>query len=51
MTTTTTALTTDDPASPCGPDCIYLDGACRCRHGEIDTTPMPAELASIVPPF
>jgi hypothetical protein len=24
----------DDPAEPCEFDCIYVDGACRCGHGE-----------------
>jgi hypothetical protein len=37
MTTSLTLLPTivnDDPPQPCGQDCCYLDGACRCRHGE-----------------
>jgi hypothetical protein len=28
-------ITNDDPPGPCQYDCMYIDGACRCRHGEI----------------
>lgn len=31
MTTTATPEVTQPG---CGPDCIYLDGYCRCHHGE-----------------
>jgi hypothetical protein len=37
MTTSLTLLPTivnDDPSEPCGQDCCYLNGACRCHHGE-----------------
>jgi len=51
----TAALTTpvnDDPPVPCGPDCLYIDGACRCYHGES----VPADfdnpaLNNLTPPF
>ena len=54
MTTTSTPNTpaTHTPATECGPDCVYIEGACRCYHGE----PAPAQPAiawtdSIVAPF
>jgi len=29
-------IVNDDPPEPCEfDDCMYIDGACRCRHGEI----------------
>ena len=29
-------IVNDDPPEPCEfDDCMYVDGACRCRHGEI----------------
>lgn len=44
MTTTSTIpdipAVTDHPCTGCGPDCVYIDGACRCYHGEA----IPAEL-------
>jgi hypothetical protein len=27
-------IVNDDPPERCDLDCIYIDGACRCRHGE-----------------
>jgi hypothetical protein len=51
MTATTTTITNNDQPRPCGPDCAYLDDACRCYHGETDTTPLPAGLADITLPF
>jgi hypothetical protein len=51
---TTTTRTPDIPATvpapPCGPDCVYLDDACRCYHGE-PAPPAPAWMDRIVPPF
>ena len=37
MTTTPYPSSVPDPAasdSGCGPDCVFLDGACRCYEGE-----------------
>ena len=50
--TTIPAIVNDDPPEPCEFDCMYIDGACRCRHGEI----VPSEfnipaLNDIVLPF
>jgi hypothetical protein len=52
MTATLIIPVNDATAEPCGGDCAYLDGACRCRHGE----PTPVrfaipELNDLVPPF
>ena len=52
MTATLLIPVNDDPAEPCCGDCAYLDGACRCRHGEPATTRFTIpELNDIVPPF
>ena len=50
MTTTPNPSAPATPAPQCGPDCVYIDGACRCYYGE----PAPAQprwAVSIVPPF
>jgi hypothetical protein len=51
----TTTRTPNPPAdvqgAECGPDCIYLDGACRCYHGEPATDPLVQQLRGIQPPF
>jgi hypothetical protein len=31
----------DDIQEGCGPDCIYIDGACRCFEGGPSTSPDP----------
>ena len=54
MTTTCTpnAPATDTPAPECGPDCIYIDGACRCYHGEAaPSEPAPAWADDFTIPF
>jgi hypothetical protein len=48
---TATITLTSELAAECGLDCVYLDGACRCHHGESDTTPFPASLEGIEPPY
>ncbi len=47
---TTTPVTLDRTAE-CGPGCVYLDGACRCYHGETATQPEPESVRDLVPPF
>ena len=43
---------TSIPAPECGPDCVYIDGTCRCYHGEPTTTQFTSlELNRVVPPF
>ena len=48
----TTATHTQTPPSDtdagCGPDCVLIDGECRCYFGESVTEPMPAWLEDIV---
>ena len=42
MTATADTLDTIDFLDDgCGPDCIYLDGACRCYEGGLSTSPEP----------
>ena len=48
---TATPALTPEPAAECGRDCVYLDGACRCYHSEPSTTPDPASLRGIEPPY
>lgn len=39
MTTTPDILDVGQPE--CGPDCIYIDGACRCFEGGPSSSPDP----------
>jgi hypothetical protein len=40
------------PAVECGPDCVYIDGACRCYYGEVVAAqPAPRWMKDIVPTF
>ena len=49
MTATTTPGTT---TAPCSGDCIHIDGACRCRHGQtVPTTFGNRLLDNLNPPF
>jgi len=51
-TTPHTQLPATDPYAGCGPDCVYIDGTCRCYHGEPTTTQFTSlELNRVVPPF
>ena len=49
---TTTAPLNNDSPTPCGWDCIYIDGACRCYHGRI-VSPLfdNRALNDLTPPF
>ena len=38
------------PDSPCGPDCIYIDGACRCYASALASVE-PDWMAVIKLPF
>ena len=49
--TPTTPNLADLPDTGCGPDCIYIDGACRCYHGEPAEPPEPDWMTDIDPPF
>jgi hypothetical protein len=49
-TTATAANVTDQPGAPCGPDCIYLDGGCRC-YDSAPAIGKPAWMAALSPPF
>ncbi len=45
-----TSRRSDAGLGPCGPDCIYVEDACRCYHGE--PAPVgPAWLSHIKPAF
>ncbi|HVB45653.1 MAG TPA: hypothetical protein VNF47_23510 [Streptosporangiaceae bacterium] len=50
MTTTSIPDTTATPGTGCGPDCIIIDGACRCYHGE-PAQPAPAWMDNLTVPF
>ena len=51
MTITQTQPAANDPYDGCGPDCVLIDGTCRCYHGDAVTDPAPAWLASLNPPY
>ena len=40
----------DIDLGPCGPDCVYIEGACRCYHGEAASA-VPAWLRHVEPVF
>jgi len=40
-----------DPYAGCGPDCVLIDGTCRCQFGETVTEPVPAWMDDIVPAY
>ena len=39
MTTTPKPSAPAKPAPQCGPDCVYMDGACRCYYGATRSRP------------
>ena len=41
----------DDPWAGCGPDCVLIDGICRCDAEQIATDPMPEWMLAIEPPY
>ena len=51
MTITQTQPDANDPYVGCGPDCVLIDGTCRCYYGDTVIDPAPAWLASINPPY
>ena len=50
-TATQTQAPVADPYAGCGPDCVLIDGTCRCYHGETVAEPVPEWMLAIDPPF
>ena len=50
-TGTHTEAPQSDPYSGCGPDCVLIDGTCRCRYGEIAASTDPKWMDDIDPPY
>ena len=49
MTTAThTQAPSSDPDTGCGPDCVLIDGNCRCYFGECVTEPVPTWMDDVV---